>query len=509
MEIREYLTIFWRRKWVIMCTFIVTLAVVIVATNKTTPIFTATSMLRVATSPTGTISYTDYQYANRLMNTYSQLATTNPVLDELKQRLGLTYLPKIGVEIVPDTELLQIQVEHQNPTLAAQIANTLADILVSQSVELYTGSGKSSLEILNEQLQVMEDELNQARKEYTALVAKNPNDTITIQTAKQSLDSKQQIYDSILNEYEQARIRAALREKSISIVEPAVPPVSPSKPNVMLNITLGGLVALLGGSGLAILFENFDTTLYSTEQIEKVTELPILGTVPNTDIRKQLISMNGNNPYIDAFRRLRSKLLALDQDLPCHTILVTSAEPGDGKSTLVTNLAYVLARAGRKVVVIDCDLRIPTLYKIFKLPNEQGLCNVLLNQNDIEDVLQDCSVPGVKVVTSGPLASNPAELLGSQEMISLIYRLRQHWDNVLLDSPAMISTPDAIVLTPAVDGVIMVVSRSHSQREDVRSACTQLTDVKARILGVVINRAGKNRGYYYKYHPEKIVAQKG
>lgn len=495
MELRDYLTIFWRRKWVIICILLVTEAVVIVATIMTTPKYTASTILRIATSTAGTVNYT---YADRLTNTYVRMATTKPVLDELKQRLGLTDLPYIEVATVPNTELLQIYVQYQDPILAANTANTLADILVSQSVELYTGSGQSSLEILNEQLKEMEGELNQARKEYTDLVAQNPDDAATVETAKQSLDVKQQIYDGILKQYEQARLNTALREKSIYVVDPAFPPDSPSEPNAVKNLALGGLASLLGGVGLAFLFENLDTILYTTEQIEKVTQLPSLGTVPNADVRKQLISMNGNTPYVDAFRRLRSNLFALQQDSPHHTLLLTSSEPGEGKSTLVGNLAYVLAQAGKKVVVVDCDLRRPTLHKIFKLPNEQGLSNVLNKNEEPEGLLQDCAVPGVKIVTSGPIPSNPAELLGSQQMSNLINRLHQDCDYVLLDSPAMLSVSDAIVLAPAVDGVILVVSRSHSHREGVLSACKQLADVKARILGVIINRAGRNHSYYYK-----------
>jgi polysaccharide biosynthesis transport protein len=498
MELQEYAAILWRRKWVIIAALLMTEIVVILATFKTTPVYTASTMLRIVTSPTGSVNYTDYMYAERLMNTYVKLATTKPVLDNLRQQLGLDYLPSIGVDIISGTELLQIQVEEPNPVLAAQVANALADILVSQSVELYTGSGESSLDILSEQLKEMENELNQARKVYTDLVAKDPNDAVNIQSAKQSVDSKQQIYNAILEEYERARINAALREKSISVVEPSVPPSSPSRPNPMINIILGSLVGLLGGVGLAFLFENLDTTLYTPEQIEKVTKLPLLGTIPTIDARENFISMNGNTSYIDAFRRVRSNLTTLLQDSPCKTILVTSSEPGEGKSTLLTNLAYVMAQAGRKVVVIDGDLRRPTVHKIFKLPNEQGLSNVLCQKIDIEEVLQNYELPGVSIVTSGPLPPNPADLLGSEEMVGLKNRLRKKYDLVLIDSPAILSVSDAISLIPSVDGVILVASRSYSRRESVLNGCKQLADVNAHILGVVVNRVSKKRDYYYE-----------
>jgi len=470
-----------------------------------TPIYTASAMLRIATTATG--ATTDYMYADRLMKTYVKMATTQPVLDELMQKLELNSLPQIKVEIVSQTELLQIEVEHQDPILAANIANTLAEILISQSTELYSGGGKSSQEILNEQLTEMEKELNQAREAYTNLVAQNPNDSVSIQAAKQLLDSRQEIYATVLEQYEQTRIREALREKSISIVEPALPPVSPSQPRKVLNVALGFMVSLMGGVGLSFLIENLDTTLYTTEQIEEATKLPSLGMVPNADVRDKLISMDGNNPYGEAFRHLRTNIFALNHDSPHHTLLVTSSDPGEGKSTLVTNLAFVLAQSGGKVVVIDCDMRRPTQHKIFNLHNSYGLSNVLLKKMDVKTALQESTVPGVQVLTSGPLPRNPAELLGSPQMSELITRLRQRYDTVLLDTPAMLSVTDAVVLAPTVDGVILVVSRSQSRREGVRSACRQLADVKARILGVVINRAEQNRSYYY-YDRKKYLFKK-
>lgn len=495
MELQDYLTIVWRRKWVILCTFLVTSASVIYFTIKTPPVYTASAFLRIATSTTGSVNYS---YVDRLTNTYVKLATTKPVLDELNQQIGLTNTPNIEVTIVPNTELLQIRVQDRNPILAAEIANTLADILISQSLDLYTGSGQSSLEILNKQLDEMENQLNQAREEYMELVAQNPEDAIVVQLAKQSLDVKQQIYDGILQNYEQTRINTALRENSIKIVDPAIPPVSPSNSNAMRNIVLGCLVGLVGGLGLAFLFENLDTTLYSLKQIEDATNLPVLGKIPGTNIRKHLNSSNGNNAFIDAYRRLKLNLFAFLRGLPHQTFVITSPEPGEGKSTIVINLANVLSKAGKKVVVIDCDLRKPTLHKILKLKNEHGLSNYLNEMVDFEEILQNTKDPNVKIITSGPLPSTPAELLGSQLMKNLLDQLRQSWDCILLDTPALLSVPDTIVLVPFVDSVIMVVSQSHSKRGSVQNACKQLSDIGAHILGIVVNRTEGNRDYYYK-----------
>lgn len=177
MDLQQYLVILWRRKWIIVTTMIMTEIVVIIGTLKATPIFSVSTTLRIASASSGSISYYDYMYADRLINTYVKLATTAPVLNELKQQLKISDLPPIEVKTISETELIQISVEHPNPILAANVANTLANILMNQSLELYTGTGKSSQEILSEQLSMMETEVNTARTNYMDLVAKDPGDT--------------------------------------------------------------------------------------------------------------------------------------------------------------------------------------------------------------------------------------------------------------------------------------------------------------------------------------------
>jgi len=497
MELRNYLVILWRRIWVIALVVVVTQVFVIAGSSMMTPTFTSTATLRIAASSTGTVNYSDYMYADRLLNTYVKLATTKPVLDELLHQLELNKLPQVQVEIVPETELIQIKVEDSDPVLAAKIANTLAEILINQSMELYSGSGKSSQQILSEQLTKMEDEVNQAQKEYMDLVVQNPNDTQGIQAAKQTYDLKQEIYANLLAQYEQTRLREAVRANSISLVEPGIPAAAPSKPRLALNIVLGCLVGLVGGVGLAFLFENLDSAIYRTEDFEEVTRLPSLGTVPNGDFVGQAISLNGSNPYVEALRRVRTNLFTFNHDTPLRTLLVTSSVPGEGKSTLAANLAITLAQSGKKVVVVDCDLRLPTQHKIFNLPNKQGLSNVLVQQLNLENAIQESSIPGVQVITSGPKPRNPAELLGSPQMSAVINHLHQRFDTVLFDAPTLLGVTDAAVLASSVDGVILVVCRARSRREALRAACRQLADVRAHTLGIVVNRAELEGNYYY------------
>jgi len=425
MEIRTYITILWRRKWVIAITLAVTVTVVLVGTLMMTPKYVASTTLRVLTATGGSADWVEYDtmYGERLINTYAKIATSGPVLAQLAQRLGLDQPPRIEVEALANTELMQITVEDPDPILAREAANALAETLV----------------------------------------------------------------------------REVIRANTLAVVEPAVTPRAPSKPRKALNIGLGFMVGLAGGVGLAFLFENLDTTLHTTQQIEEVVTLSTLGKIPAAKRQQQVALFNGNSPQGEALRCLRTNIFALDHDVHLQTLLVTSAQPREGKSTIVAGLAFAIAQSGRTVIVADGDLRLPTLHKTFDLPNEIGLSSILEQKATLDEAVQESNIPGVQVLTSGPLPSNPAELLDSPQMAALIEQLAQQFDMVLLDAPSLLAVTDAAVLAPVVDGVVLVVGRTQAQREAVQAACQQLADVKARSIGVVVNRAEQDGRYTY-YH---------
>ncbi len=435
MEIRSYIGILWRRKWVIVATAIVTVTVVVIGMLIMTPVYAASAMLRVLTPSGGTSDWIEYNtmYAERLTNTYAKIATTRPVLQELAQRLGLDQLPKIEVETLADTELLLITAEATDPTLARDAANGLAEILLEQ--------------------------------------------------------------------YELARVREGMPANMLSVVEPAIAPKTPSRPRKMLNLALACMVGLGGGTGLAFAFEILDTTLHTAKQIETTTGLSALGKIPSAR-RRRAGFFNGNSPQAEAFRHLRTKVFALDTETPFRTLLVTSAEPREGKSTIVANLASAIAQSGRRVVVVDGDMRLPTLHKVFDLPNEIGLSTVLQEEVPLDEALQSSDIPGVWVLTSGPPTPNAAELLALPPMRASVEQLAQQFDIVLLDAPSILTVTDAALLALVADGVILVVARAQAREEAVQAACQQLSDIKARSIGVVVNRAKPDSTYaYYRHRP--------
>lgn len=259
MELKQYFDILWRRKWVILLTFFVTITTVIVGTNLITPVYQTSTILRIATSATAQLN-SEYTYAERLMNTYTEVAISSPVLDELMVRLELKELPNITAEVIPNTELIKITVKDENPQLAANVANTLAEILYSLGNQLYSGSGVSSAEVLGEQVSQVQADLDKWRKEYGKLIVQTPPSPEQIRTTDQMIQMEQQIYIRLLDQYEQAVLRETLRANMVTVMEKAVVPQKPSEPRVALNYALGSIIGLMGGLGLAFLFENLGVT---------------------------------------------------------------------------------------------------------------------------------------------------------------------------------------------------------------------------------------------------------
>jgi succinoglycan biosynthesis transport protein ExoP len=509
MDVRAYLEILRRRIWVILITAAITVIVALIGTLLVVPEYSASATVRVATAASGSTDYVshDINYADRLMNTYIKIATSGPVLAQLVQKLNLERPPRVDIEVPANTELMKITVEDQNPTLAKDAANILADILIAQVREQSGARGQTAQDILTEQLSQTQAELDQARKNYESVLGQFSPESAQGVTAKRLLDLKEETHTRLLEQYERIRLSDAVRLNTISIVEPAVAPATPSKPQKALNLGLGLFLGLVAGVGLAFLLENMDTTLHTSEQIARTTGLPMLGRIPTVKRPLQNLFINNNLPLEEAFRRLRINIMIHDHSAPLQTFLVTSAQAEEGKSTIVTNLARVIAQSGRTVLLADCNLRSPTLHSFFGLPNQFGLSSVLQQKISSDRALQESNVSGLYVLTSGPAPSNPTELLGSARMPALLERFAQHFDIILLDTPALLPVADTAVLATAVDGVVLVVRRTRARYETVWAACQQLADIKATILGVVVNRAERDgMGHSAYYHHKSSSA---
>ncbi len=291
-----------------------------------------------------------------------------------------------------------------------------------------------------------------------------------------------------------------------TIVDAADLPESAVSPQPVRTIGLGMVLGLLLGIGIAVVRELLDTTVKGSEDVEQLSEAPILGGIPfDTEATKHplLTDLAPHSPRVEAFRILRTNLQFVDVDREKKVFVVTSSVPGEGKTSTATNTALALQTAGQRTLLIDADMRRPQLARIFSLEGSVGLTSVLLGRIDLAEAVQEHRPSGLAVLTSGSLPPNPAELLQSHAMGLLLDAARAHYDVIVIDAPPLLPVTDAALIASQADGAVVVVRQGRTTRDQLSSAFERLRSVGARPLGVTLNmvssRGLKGYGYGYGY----------
>lgn len=311
----------------------------------------------------------------------------------------------------------------------------------------------------------------------------------------------QQLYGNLLSAYESVRLARLQNTPNVVQVEEAMPASSPIQPQPLRNTLLGGAVGLILMGALAFLLEYLDDTLKTPQEISAVLDIPVIGFVADTPRKDEetgaIVAQEPRSPTAEAFRTLRTNLEFAAVDRPLRTILITSADPADGKTTIATNLAISLAQGGKRVFLIDADLRRPRIHRFLDLPNRVGLSDLFRNQATLKEAIQPYpDTKGVGVVTSGSLPPNPTELLASDRMTRILTEAETLADIVLIDSPPFIVS-DPTILAARTDGILLVMRPGQTNVETARATLEQLRRADARIVGIVLNRVPRKRSHYY------------
>jgi succinoglycan biosynthesis transport protein ExoP len=495
VELDQLLKLLWQRRREIAVTFVVTMLVVVAGTALTRPTYIATATVRVVTARSGSAEWVNYDvmYADRLMNTYVQLVTSGPPAEEVRDRLGGSL--EVSAELVPDTELIRISAQSEDPARATELANALADGLVAYSQQQ---SPEEGIAILERQTAQAEQELARLREELATLAERSPEGSDEVTAAQRAVESQENIYLTLVELSEEARVRDATLATFVTVVDHATAPDAPSGPRWPVNLAVGMLLGLGGGVGLGLLLHSLDPRIYSAAQAEALLSGSIVGAIPAATARQGVTLFAEGSAQRDALQRLGALLAARDQAAPLRSLLVTSAEPAAGKTTLVANLAAALARTHRRVVVVDGDLRQPALHSAFGLANTSGLSSALQGTGDSDVRLQAGPNPGVSILTAGPAVTDPVELLSAPRLASLIRELAQEGTLVLIDGPALLTRADSALIAPHVDGALLVVARGRSRQADLAAAAQQLRQLGTPVVGVIINySAGPRRALFH------------
>jgi capsular exopolysaccharide synthesis family protein len=292
----------------------------------------------------------------------------------------------------------------------------------------------------------------------------------------------------------------------VTIIDQAQPAKTAARPNKTLNIILGIVIGLMVGVGLAFFIEYLDTSVKTIDDVERALQAPVLGVIPQNV--GYLMEEGAESQHAEAYRVLRTNLLFSRKDDRLNSCVVVSAGAGEGKSTTVVNLATVFAQAGQRVLLVDSDLRRPTLHKVLKVSNSLGVTNYLLKQNTLEEVIQRTSVPTLDLLASGKLPSSSMNILGSAAMKDMVAELKQRYDFVFFDSPPIMGVSDAAILASEIDMVIQVIQyRRYPQPMNIR-AKQMIEKVGGTLIGIVLNNINMSQdesyyyysGYYHGYY---------
>ena len=498
MELRRFVSLVRRHLRLLAAGVLAATLVTYVLSGLLPHVYQADAIINVGQGLSSANPSTDQLTASRSLSaTYQQLATTRPILEAAIAKVGLAEDPtaleaRVGARSDLNSTLLTITVTDSDASRAAATANAVAAALVSASPTIQ-GHEQQTQQFVDGQLKAIQDEIAAAQSETATLVAL-PNRTaaqnLRLAALQNQLTGLRQTYTTLL---------AYSTESSanlLTIVQPAAVPSAPISPRPLFNAAVAAVLSvILALVGIALL-EQFADAVRTPEEVQAVGGLPNLGAIPHmgaaagrNPIYVLTTIMQPRAPASEAFRILRANLEFASPDEPLRTMLVASASPSEGKTTVAANLAVVFSQAGRRTLLVDVDFRRPGLHEVFRLDNTRGVSTLLASRDlAVSDVARRSEDGNFWVVTTGPIPPNPAELVVSRRMGEVIGLLREAADLVIFDGPPILAAADAASLAHQVDGTIVVVQAGRTRRASLRAALAALEQVGARTLGTVVNR---------------------
>jgi capsular exopolysaccharide synthesis family protein len=456
----------------------------------------------------------------RIPEAYADLLfKTSPKVVELQKELGSleTQVAELSVKYGPANPKVA-EVQQKIAAIKSQIEDS------SRSLEVKL---KTEYERALRDENMLKSALTEAKQDAT----KANQAAIQYNILKQDVDTNKALYQDFLNKTNQANAQRAEQQNNFRIIEPAQVPLAAVGPRRALTIAIALLLSGAFGLGMAFFLDYLDNTIKTVDDVSRYAQLPALSVIPSALTARRTVgtvgrralggrrgasrqtsleplsaiaSFDNSSSVAEAYRVLRTSVLLSTAGHAPKTILVTSGQPGEGKTTTVVNTAVSLAQTGASVLIVDCDMRRPTTHKLVGANHHQGLSTYLSREVELDDVIQRLPIPNLSIIPCGPIPPNPAELIISDKMRELLRELTLRYDHVLIDSPPLINVTDPVILSTMVDGVILVVHGGKSTREIVRRARQELTTVGAKIFGVVLNNVDLRAGgydeyYYYRY----------
>ena len=514
MELQQYIKPFLRWWWLILLSIgIAATGSYMVASQQPLIYQTSTTLMIGQVLQKTDVTGQDFTITQQLAESYAQIAVRQPVLQASVESLGLQMSwqqlkGRVYVQSIPQTQLLVVSVTDVVPDRAVAIADEIANQLILQSPRSPQNEVRQErTEFISSQLDALEGRIARAQGRVVELEAEL--DTALSARKIQDLQNEIAGLDSLIKGWQTNYtglldfLQGGDGPNFLTVIEPAQSArVVGSKlwTNVLLAATVGFVLATVA----VFLLEYIDDTVKSSEELGESLGVPSLGAIDmisGEDYRQKMIAAGTLfSPGAEAYRILRANIQFMTVDKPFGSLLITSPASGEGKSTTAANLGIVMAEAELRTIIIDADLRRPTIHKMFDLPNLSGLTDLIFStEGDIDSQLQTTHVKNLKIITSGVLPANPSEMLGSKRLVRLLEHLNEVADIIILDSPPVLNLSDSAILSNKVDGVVVVTQSGYTRRNAAKQAIQSLQQVGANVIGVVLNKVPARKGTYYNY----------
>jgi capsular exopolysaccharide synthesis family protein len=502
-DLRSYLRTLHRRRWLIALVTVGVVACALVVSLLQSKVYRASA--EVVLQPRSTESVFDPSNTtgnNRTVETEIRVLRSDDVRNAVRREIGSA--PPVTAARVGETEAMKISAASPDAQRAARIANAYASAYIELRKNQAVGDLKAASDQIGTKITALQGQIDALDKRLaSAAPAERAGVEATIGPRYTSLLTEQSLLSQKLDSLQ---VDATLKSGGVQLVSEARPPTSPASPKPLRNALAAAVVGLVLGVALAFVREHLDDSVRNKDDLARALPgIPVLGVVPlNEDwdwehATAQLeMVRTGSTPAAEALRTLRTAIQLLGVERPLHTLQITSPAAREGKSTLLANLAVVLAASGQRVVMLDCDLRRPSLHELFGVPDDVGFTSIFLGDATAQEVVQKVDIgSSLFLVTSGPIPANPSELLGSGRTAQFIFDLQSEYDIVLVDSAPVLPVADAVVLAAWVEATLMVAAAGATTRGALADAFERMRHVDARVVGSVLNRATVELGYSY------------
>lgn len=505
LSLRSYLQVLRRRRWLILGLTLIAGLLAALPAVLAEPVYESTAKVRISTLDDEGVFDTD---ANEVTSPNERFIVQLNEIEIIRSKSMRTAVEAQFIDGVPDfehpeveqvgfTEIVDISVTADDPATAADVANAYAEVFVEDR-------RNRSVETLNVKVDELRQQSADASREIDSIGAQlaapdlAPGQRTRLELRQTTLVAQVIDFDSRADEL---AVEAALRGRGTEVVEAAELEMDPIRPSIaqgaLIGLVIGGLLAL----AIAVVADTIQDRINSAEELAELRpDVPVLASVPRFDERDEALAFAAR----EAFRYLRTGLRVRALSAPLRSILVTSAIGGEGKTTSCVHLARALAETSERVVLVDCDLRRPTLHRHFGLSNERGLSSVVVGDDALGDVIHFVD-DNLAVVTAGPAVQNPTEVLSSEPFARLLEAITAQADFTLLDTPPTLPVADSLIASQLVDGVLAVCRMGEVRRRQLSEMTARLESADVRLLGYVANGTDVEAPYGY-YDPERRAA---